>query len=54
MSLVELLHQAELQSCGPGQRLLTRGQPLNDITYLVNGSVHTFHLLDEALSPALG
>ncbi|MBU3711610.1 MAG: Crp/Fnr family transcriptional regulator [Limnohabitans sp.] len=60
MSLVELLHQAELQSCGVGQRLLTRGQPLTDITYLVNGSValgmvqgaHLVHRLGRVSSPA--
>jgi CRP-like cAMP-binding protein len=39
MSLVALLHQAEPQSCVPGQRLLTRGQALTEITYLVHGSV---------------
>jgi len=39
MSLVELLHQAELQSFGVGERLITRGHPLTDITYLVQGSV---------------
>ena len=60
MSLVELLHQAELQSFGVGQRLLTRGQPLTDITYLVQGSValgmvqgsQMVHRLGRVTSPA--
>jgi CRP-like cAMP-binding protein len=60
MSLVELLHQAELQSFGVGERLLTRGQPLSDITYLVQGSValgmvqgsEMVHRLGRVTSPA--
>ena len=54
MSLVELLHQTSLQSYGVGQRLLTRGQALTEITYLVRGSVALGMVQGEQLVHRLG
>jgi CRP-like cAMP-binding protein len=54
MSLVELLHQASLQSYGVGHRLLTRGQALTEITYLVRGSVALGMVQGEQMVHRLG
>ena len=59
MSFAELLHQADPQSLGVGHRLFSRGQPVSQVVYLLQGRVglglyqddHAPHRLSRMMAP---